>query len=304
MVHVASLSGVQRLTFDVAIHLGYFRQEGFEVRVDETVSGSRTMEALLGGSVDVALTTYSQVLLAVSAGRDVASFFVITDRPMVVLAAAPGKPEIQRVEDLRGRTVGVTSLGAPMQLLLVKLLRVHGMTGDQVTPVVVGGGVAPIAALEHGKADAAFLNAVPFEILHDRHPKLRILADTRTPEGISAIFGVPAWPTMVLAASSRWLGDHREQTRGFGRAMARAAMWIRERPPEEVLAHVPEALRTSNAEAALRALRGEVAGYTIDGRMPEWAPAAARDYLSGSLGKDVSVELARTYTNEYLEVKP
>lgn len=54
--------------------LGYYKQEGVTVKVEEVAGGSKAMQALLGGSADVAVGAYEQTIQIAAEGRRVQSF--------------------------------------------------------------------------------------------------------------------------------------------------------------------------------------------------------------------------------------
>ena len=60
----------------VAQTLGYFEAEGLAVELSEVAGGTKAIEALLGGSVDVAAASMSDVVQLAAEGPDVRGFLV------------------------------------------------------------------------------------------------------------------------------------------------------------------------------------------------------------------------------------
>ncbi len=61
---------------------------------------------------------------------------------------------IQKLEDLKGKTIGAPSFGAGGGLALKQNLNEIGITPDQYTAIATGAGPSAIAALRSGKIDA------------------------------------------------------------------------------------------------------------------------------------------------------
>ena len=82
--------------------------------------------------------------------------FTTYSRPMFWLYA---KPEIRSVENLKGRKVGVSSLGSGPDSLLREILKKYGLEGGrEVLILPVGSGTARFYALQAGSVDAAMLS--------------------------------------------------------------------------------------------------------------------------------------------------
>lgn len=71
-----------------------------------------------------------------------------------------GKPEIKRVEDLKGKKVGVGRFGGNTHYFVIQALRRFGMdAGKDIQTIQTGGGPETLAALISGNIDAAGLVA-------------------------------------------------------------------------------------------------------------------------------------------------
>ena len=73
----------------VAQTLGYDEEAGLAVETSEVAGGAKAIQALLGGSVDVAAASMSDAVPLALEGRDVRGFLVLYTRPTAVLAVAP-----------------------------------------------------------------------------------------------------------------------------------------------------------------------------------------------------------------------
>src|SRR4029077_1526104 len=74
------------------------------------------------------------------------------------------KPNVQKLVDLRAKTVGISTFGSQAYLTTVTLFRRSGMEpGKDVNLLPAGDNAARLAAMDAGKIDAAILSS-PFDI--------------------------------------------------------------------------------------------------------------------------------------------
>src|SRR5512145_1626705 len=100
-VAVPAVSLLQAPLF-VAMDAGAFKKYGMEVRYIRT--GARTIQALVGGSVQFAQGVSSRTVpSAVLGGADVVLIANFSDKLLFTMHSAP---EIKSVQDLKGRVVG------------------------------------------------------------------------------------------------------------------------------------------------------------------------------------------------------
>src|SRR6266542_1888680 len=146
--------------FAVARERGYYRQEGLDVQLVVMPSALGT-QALLGGNVKFS-TAGGAGLLPILRGAPVRFMFTTFSRPMFWLNA---RSEIRSVESLKGKKVGVSSLGSGPDSLLREILKKNGLDGGRdVVIMPVGSGTGRFFALQAGSVDAAMLS-VPANLM-------------------------------------------------------------------------------------------------------------------------------------------
>jgi NitT/TauT family transport system substrate-binding protein len=281
--------------------LGFYRQEGLDVTISQIAGASKVLEALVGDSADVAGGVYEQTIQMAAEGREVVSFVSLLRSPNFAVVAMPGRA-VKSVGDLKGKVAGVSSVGSPSQFYLNHLLLAAGVQPSEVSTTNVGMGATAVAAVERGQVDAATLFGSAVTALESRRPDALILADTRTPEGLRAVFGVDDYPASCLLARGEWLRAHPEVARRIAKAVLRSLAWIREHSPEEILAQIPAESRAGDAAAEIAAIKLAKPMYSIDGRIKPDSAEAVRKVLAGSIDRvrDAKIDLTRTYTNEFL----
>jgi NitT/TauT family transport system substrate-binding protein len=140
--------------FAVARDRGYYRQEGLDVQL-VVMPSALGSQALLGGNVKFS-TAGGAGLLPILRGAPVRFMFTSFSRPMFWLYS---RSDIRSVESLKGKKVGVSSLGSGPDSLLREILKKHGLEGGRdVAIMAVGSGTARFFALQAGSVDAAMLS--------------------------------------------------------------------------------------------------------------------------------------------------
>src|SRR5258706_449030 len=139
----------------LARELGLFEQQGLQVEIADLSGSVKAMQALMGGSADVAAGFYDQTIQMAGEGRRVRSFVTLTRYPGFVAAVAPGSQRtIARIEDLKGAVVGVAAPGSSGHLLLNYLLVSRNLTPSDSSVYSIGTGASAVAAMQRGTVDA------------------------------------------------------------------------------------------------------------------------------------------------------
>jgi NitT/TauT family transport system substrate-binding protein len=140
--------------FAVARDRGYYRQEGLDAQLIVMPSALGT-QALLGGNVKFS-TAGGAGLLPILRGAPIRFMFTTFNRPMFWLYS---RSDIRSVENLKGKKVGVSSLGSGPDSLLREILKKHGLDGGRDVAILpVGSGTARFFALQAGTVDGAMLS--------------------------------------------------------------------------------------------------------------------------------------------------
>ncbi len=118
------------------------------------ISSSPVMvPALIGGDVQVAIAGANAVIAAVLGGAAIVSIASLANRPYLRLWV---HPEINRVEELRGKTLGVSRFGSTTDNLTRILLRRVGLE-NAVNVRQLGGTLEVGLAFRHRQIDGAVL---------------------------------------------------------------------------------------------------------------------------------------------------
>ncbi|PXY24379.1 ABC transporter substrate-binding protein [Prauserella flavalba] len=292
----------------LAQRLGYYEAEGLKVTLEDLQGGSKALQALQGGSVDVVSGYYDHTIQMAAKDREVRSFVTMLRYPSLVLAVSPkaSKP-INSIADLAGANVGVTAPGSSTDFFLKYLLDKEGLPSDSATVQAVGGDSSAVAAMEQGRVDAAVMLDPAFSLLQQRAgaDKVKILTDTRTAEGVQEDFGVSTYPAAVLYSTGQWLENNGDNARKLAKAIVRTLEWIDQHSAEEIAAEMPEEYAQGNREVYVDAIGKVKDAYSKDGTIQPDGAEAVRSVLAQFIPEveRADVDVSGTYSNDYLPEK-
>src|SRR5262247_956587 len=160
----------------IAKEAGIFQRHGLDVELVYIAAGSRAIQTLVGGSIDVAAIGGPAGVDAKLAGADTVYIAIPVNRVLVFTVA---EPNIQRVEELRGKSIGVTRVGTVTDFFTRVFLRQNGLTPDRDVMIRQMGGLPEIVAgLKAGQIEGGTFGFPA--VLHARAAGFRILVDYNT----------------------------------------------------------------------------------------------------------------------------
>jgi NitT/TauT family transport system substrate-binding protein len=174
-ISYASVSGT-RAPLWIASDLGFFEKYGLDVNLIYIASGVTSVNALLGGSVDIIAASGSSAVGAAARGA-----------PLVIIASLGhiaykliAHPSITTVQGLKGKIIGSSRIGAGTDFALQRLLPKLGLIpGKDVTLLATGISESDrrLLMLLQGKIDATLGTEDNLLQLAARGMKFSVLAD-------------------------------------------------------------------------------------------------------------------------------
>lgn len=142
------------LPYIMGISHGFYRSEGLQAEVI-VMAPSVAIQSLIAEEIDFA-SPFSSSTRAAIAGMPIRNVMVVmtgSDQVLVV------RPEIKKVEDLKGKILGVSSLKSTTDFSTRILLKKYGLVPDvDVKVIALGGGSGlRLAALEGKRIDGTLL---------------------------------------------------------------------------------------------------------------------------------------------------
>jgi len=252
------------LPLTIAERKGFFKEEGLNVTINDFAGGSKSLQALIGGSVDVVAGAYEHTIRMQNKGQDIVAVCDLGRFPGIVIAVRKDLAgEIKTVADLKGRKMGVTAPGSSTALMLQYALQKNGLKGDDVAMIGIGGGASAVAAIKKGEIDGlSHLDPVIAQLQFE--DDIAVLLDTRTEAGTRALFGGPN-PAATVYIQRGFAEANPVTTQRTVNAFMKALKWIGEAKPEDVAATVPEEYLLGNKDLYMQAFQNSKEMYSPDG---------------------------------------
>ena len=99
----------------------------------------------------------------------------------MVLAVSPEAKDIKSIKDLAGKAVGVSAPGSSTDFFLKYLLAKNGMDPASVSVVGIGLAATAVAAMEHGKVNAAVMLDPAATLMQNKFKDLQAARAIRAP---------------------------------------------------------------------------------------------------------------------------
>ncbi|HLR12853.1 MAG TPA: ABC transporter substrate-binding protein [Burkholderiaceae bacterium] len=300
-VHIAV--GGKALTYylplSVAELLGYFEDEGLDVKVSDFAGGSKALQAVVGGSAHVVSGAFEHTLNLQSKKQFYRAFALQGRAPMIGLGVSTKVADYNGPEDLKGMKVGVTAPGSSTNMLVNFYLAQNGLKADDVAIVGVGGGSGAVSALRSGQIDA-ISNVDPVISTLEHSGDLELIADTRSVADTQTIFG-GNMPAGCLYAPEKFLESNPGVAQALTNAIVRADKWIHSTDPDEIVDTMPESYLLGNRDVYLAAVSNSIDGLSPDGLIPDDGPETALNALAAFIDDFPvdDIELDRIWTNDF-----
>jgi NitT/TauT family transport system substrate-binding protein len=199
----------------VAVHRGFFKDEGIDIELPRLVP-AMAQNALLAGEVQYHGLADSGLRLA-ARGAPIKAIFYGADRPMYYLV---GQKEIRSVAELKGKKVGVSQFGGTSDLSARLALKHFGVEPDRdVLIIQIGSESTRIAALRAASVEAII---VPV-------PAVAVLKRDGFNE-ISFVGDVVEFASNGYSTTDQRIKEHPQEVKKVVRAIYRGLRYAKENP--------------------------------------------------------------------------
>ncbi len=101
------------LPLTVAEKKGFFKDQGLDVEINDFGGGAKSLQALVGGSVDVVTGAYEHTIRMQAKGQDIRAVIELGRFPGIVIAVRKDLADkVKTAADFKGLKVGVTAPGS------------------------------------------------------------------------------------------------------------------------------------------------------------------------------------------------
>jgi NitT/TauT family transport system substrate-binding protein len=244
--------------------LGYFKDEGLDVELYNSTSGSQAATALLAREVQGVVGFYDHTI------------------------------DLQS----KGQALGVTGLGSATDFLTRALAAKAGLKPQDYTLVPVGAGDTFLSALQQGKI-AGGMTTEPTVARSIKMGIAKVGIDLRTPESTRAALGGD-YPASCLYMDAGWLAENKDTAQKIVTAFVKTLKWIQAHSAEEITDKMPKDYYAGERDLYVEGLKDGKAQYSPDGLLPEGAPQSVLAILVAAKPELAAkkIDLSKTFTTE------
>ncbi len=301
---VGGKSALYYLSLTIAERKGFFKDAGLDVEINDFQGGSKSLEALIGGSADVTAGAYEHTIRMQQRGQPIKGFALIGRGMQISIAVRKDlAAKIKGPADIKGLKFGVTAPGSSTHMLLLSWAAKGGLKGSDVVAVGVGAGASVVAAIENKSVDGVSQTDPALTMLEDKG-LIEIKVDTRTTKGNQEVFG-GAFPAACLYAQPSLFTKAPNTVQALANAIVRADAWLQTASPADVASTVPEGYLLGDRAIYEKSFAGVRETISPDGLMPAGAQENCLKFLVDAdpkLAADKDkIKLADTWTNEFAQ---
>ena len=197
---------------------GYLKEQGLDVEYVYISGGSRVVQAMLAGEAPIVFAGGRALVNATLGGADLVMIAAVVNVPAYYLMALP---EIQSIQDLRGKKVGIIRIGETSDFAVRLVLRKAGLVPYKDVTLVQIGEQSSLAAALAARVIAAAAFVPPFNLQVEKGGA-KLLVDM-------AKIGAH-YPHTSLVSSRRFLANSNETVRKYLIAYAKGLRRLVEDP--------------------------------------------------------------------------
>jgi NitT/TauT family transport system substrate-binding protein len=304
---IIGVGGQTLLTYlptTLAQQLGYYKEEGLDVELQDLQGGSKALTAMIGGSTQVTSGYYEHTIQMQAKNQSIKAFVDMGLSSGLALVVAPkNEGSIKSVADLKGKNVGVTAPGSSTDMLVKYLLSKNGFQPTDAAVSAIGAGSSAVAAVQNNQVDAAVMLEPDISVLAKQLGKQPvILQDVRTIEGLKEVFGTDSWPSACLYAKTDWLQQNQDTGKKLARAIKRTLDYISQHSGQEIADKMPEKFAGGDKALYAKVIDDLKKTLSKDGKFTEdgvQAVLKTQRVANPEVGNK-DIDLSKTYANDYV----
>ncbi len=289
------------LPLALADKLGYFKEQGLNVEINDFKGGSQSLQALVGGSADVVTGAYEHTLRMQAKNQDIVAVIELGRYPAISLGVKKDKADkIKSVADLKGAKIGVTAPGSSTNMVAWYLMAKAGLKPDDASFVGVGTGAAAVAAIQKGELDA-MSNIDPVITMLTSKGDLVLLNDTRSTEGNNKVFGGPM-SAAVLYLKRDFAEKNPNTVQGLVNAFYKTLKWMEKATPEQIADNVPTEYHLGDKALYIAAVKSSLEAYSRDGIVSAESTKRSMEFLQqfDKDMKEAKIDTAKTWDGRFV----
>ena len=142
---------------DIGVRTGIFRQHGLDIEIASFGGDAKLQQAMAADGIDIALGSGPGLAFIVK-GSPVKGIAAMAGPPLLFALVVRDDGTIKTVDDLKGRKVGVSTVGSVTSWIISEVSRQRGWGFDGITQVPIGENAARVAAVRSKALDGCIVD--------------------------------------------------------------------------------------------------------------------------------------------------
>jgi ABC-type nitrate/sulfonate/bicarbonate transport system substrate-binding protein len=231
---------------DVGVATGIFARRGLDVEIASFGGDAKLLQALSADAIDVALGG-GPTLAFVAKGAPMLAVAALADAPGTIMLVVLKDGPVRTEDDLKGRTVSVSTTGSLTYWLAQELARSHGWGTDGIVIAPLGTTTAQAAALKTRQVDGVVTEtSTVFKLEEEGVGRILVRFGERIRDfHVHVIFAarklIDAHPDALRAFLAGWLESveymraHKDETVAIAERAAQAPASVARRNYDELM---------------------------------------------------------------------
>jgi len=142
---------------DVGVRTGIFKKQGLDIEIANFGGDAKLQQAMAADSIDIALGSGPGLAFIVK-GSPVKGIAAMAGPPLLFALVVRDDGSVKTVDDLKGRKVGVSTVGSVTSWIISEVSRQRGWGFDGIVQVPVGENAARVAAVRSKALDGCIVD--------------------------------------------------------------------------------------------------------------------------------------------------
>jgi NitT/TauT family transport system substrate-binding protein len=289
IVGKASPTSDALIPVNVGDELGIFRKHGLDLKILDLGGGSKMAQALAAGSLDIGDGAGTEMAF-VAKGAPMLAVCESTGPAPFLSVGVPWDSPVKKLEDLKGKMIGVSNSGSFSDWSGHQLARKFGWGENGVTTVAIGNGAAPVgAALRTHQVDAVISTTAIF-LAFEETKDARLIAPVSSYEGNVA--------SGVIFASNQLIASNPDAIRAFLAGWIETVDFMRAHKPETV--KITSGVTHFNEAVMAREYDLTIGMHTKDCRFKPESLATLKQSFADMKLVEGETDMSKLYTEAFL----
>ena len=273
---------------DVGTETGLFKQRGLDIEISSFAGDARLLQALAADGLDIALGGGPTLAFAAK-GAPMLAVAALADAPGTIMVVVRRDGPVKAEDDLKGRTLSVSTAGSLTYWLAQELSRSHGWGPDGIKIATLGSSAAQAAALKTNQIDGIVTeSSTVFRLEQDGIGRILVRFGDR----------IKDFHVHVIYASRKLIDRNPQVVRAFLAGWFDSVQYMRDHKEQAIdiaarVSDVPKSIATRNYEELMPI-------FNPSGRFnPKALDALSRSFVELGLFPDAP-DMSKLYTEAYL----